>query len=111
MGDLAVATLLEHLEKAEDVGGDVGVGPFEGIANASLCRKVNDALKVATVEQLIHRLRVRERRAHEFEIAMLLQGSETGLLESDVVVLIHRGPDRKSTRLNSSHRCISYAVF
>src|SRR5437763_11139305 len=23
----------------------------------------------------------------------------------------HAGPDRKSTRLNSSHRCISYAVF
>src|SRR5437762_8857565 len=23
----------------------------------------------------------------------------------------HRGIDRKSTRLNSSHRCISYAVF
>src|ERR1017187_7413555 len=23
----------------------------------------------------------------------------------------HRVPDRKSTRLNSSHRCISYAVF
>src|SRR5437762_8221029 len=22
-----------------------------------------------------------------------------------------QGPDRKSTRLNSSHRCISYAVF
>src|SRR5437879_11045889 len=31
-------------------------------------------------------------------------------------VLVHHGPlarepDRKSTRLNSSHRCISYAVF
>src|SRR5437762_9657925 len=24
---------------------------------------------------------------------------------------IHDGEDRKSTRLNSSHRCISYAVF
>src|SRR5437764_12812395 len=24
---------------------------------------------------------------------------------------INQGPDRKSTRLNSSHRCISYAVF
>src|SRR5437764_6945372 len=23
----------------------------------------------------------------------------------------HQGADRKSTRLNSSHRCISYAVF
>src|SRR5437762_11455216 len=26
-------------------------------------------------------------------------------------VRVHRRPDRKSTRLNSSHRCISYAVF
>src|SRR5436189_532709 len=26
-------------------------------------------------------------------------------------VVIPAGPDRKSTRLNSSHRCISYAVF
>ena len=25
--------------------------------------------------------------------------------------LLVRAPDRKSTRLNSSHRCISYAVF
>src|SRR5437879_12608655 len=25
--------------------------------------------------------------------------------------LLGRGSDRKSTRLNSSHRCISYAVF
>src|SRR5437762_7094815 len=24
---------------------------------------------------------------------------------------VRSGPDRKSTRLNSSHRCISYAVF
>src|SRR5436189_4291999 len=27
------------------------------------------------------------------------------------VDLPHAGEDRKSTRLNSSHRCISYAVF
>src|SRR5437763_1159567 len=30
---------------------------------------------------------------------------------SQHVVSIGCGPDRKSTRLNSSHRCISYAVF
>src|SRR5437762_10945098 len=29
----------------------------------------------------------------------------------DVTVLRSAGGDRKSTRLNSSHRCISYAVF
>src|SRR5437879_10077571 len=31
-----------------------------------------------------------------------------------ILVVLHvpaRGADRKSTRLNSSHRCISYAVF
>src|SRR5437762_6533005 len=27
------------------------------------------------------------------------------------LVAVQRWPDRKSTRLNSSHRCISYAVF
>src|SRR5437762_6787286 len=35
----------------------------------------------------------------------MLHGIE-GLLKEDVIDL-----DRKSTRLNSSHRCISYAVF
>src|SRR5437879_8307925 len=42
----------------------------------------------------------------------LAQHQSLGLLElarSDVVLL--HGEDRKSTRLNSSHRCISYAVF
>src|SRR5437879_8757993 len=39
----------------------------------------------------------------------LLRVSQRG----DVVVLAEQadGRDRKSTRLNSSHRCISYAVF
>src|SRR5437764_4039681 len=32
-------------------------------------------------------------------------------MELDVVPSEHAEPDRKSTRLNSSHRCISYAVF
>src|SRR5437762_7645345 len=27
------------------------------------------------------------------------------------VIIVGAGKDRKSTRLNSSHRCISYAVF
>src|SRR5437879_11506090 len=34
-----------------------------------------------------------------------------GFLEVDNVALVPHIGDRKSTRLNSSHRCISYAVF
>src|ERR1017187_5075498 len=40
------------------------------------------------------------------------------VLETEPLILLHAAgeqedfrPDRKSTRLNSSHRCISYAVF
>src|SRR5437762_10577201 len=33
------------------------------------------------------------------------------ILDNDVPGLVVEDGDRKSTRLNSSHRCISYAVF
>src|SRR5437763_3580532 len=34
-----------------------------------------------------------------------------GIVQRGLDPLIHDAEDRKSTRLNSSHRCISYAVF
>src|SRR5206468_4313393 len=89
MGDLAVATLFEHLEEAEDVGRDVGVRPLQGVAHAGLGSEVNDALKVASVEQLIHRFRVCQGGAHQLEVALLLQYCEARLLESDVIVVVH----------------------
>src|SRR5437762_11311112 len=39
------------------------------------------------------------------------QESLRGVASTDRVAEPNRGRDRKSTRLNSSHRCISYAVF
>src|SRR3712207_8870718 len=48
--------------------------------------------------------RVPQLRVHRGELALLVRGArgERGR---------HRGADRKSTRLNSSHANISYAVF
>src|SRR5437762_9698891 len=52
--------------------------------------------------------------------SLLLEGArrvdEWSLIEKkipsfDLIFLVDRDRDRKSTRLNSSHRCISYAVF
>src|SRR5437762_6880759 len=67
-------------------------GPTEGIpvgveravcatSGATSCRPVNDVAR-------------KQRRDHLYRESVLL-----------------RKQDRKSTRLNSSHRCISYAVF
>src|SRR5437764_4669403 len=38
-------------------------------------------------------------------------GGGLNVISIDSVKMTLRPPDRKSTRLNSSHRCISYAVF
>src|SRR5437879_9371555 len=47
--------------------------------------------------------------------AVWIRRPRAATLEPDADFLVHRleelHADRKSTRLNSSHRCISYAVF
>src|SRR5437879_7326595 len=42
---------------------------------------------------------------------MVREATEAGLMEEPEVVAGIESGDRKSTRLNSSHRCTSYAVF
>src|SRR5437763_13129786 len=43
---------------------------------------------------------------------LLLNGAQDDLIPAEMALIVARAiQDRKSTRLNSSHRCISYAVF
>src|SRR6266480_1528119 len=51
---------------------------------------MNCAAEFAPVEELIHRLRVSKRRSDEFEVALLLQESETSLFNTHIVVVVHR---------------------
>src|SRR5437762_4785323 len=46
-----------------------------------------------------------------FGLAAVLLVGPAALRDRTPSVRARRGEDRKSTRLNSSHRCISYAVF
>src|SRR5437879_10293286 len=55
---------------------------------------------------------------NSFETIYMAKDMVTALKEVQALISIPSGPaftivtvDRKSTRLNSSHRCISYAVF
>src|SRR5437763_12030661 len=42
---------------------------------------------------------------------LMQQYREIKSRHQDAILFFRMGEDRKSTRLNSSHRCISYAVF
>src|SRR5437762_5414473 len=57
-----------------------------------------------TIGDVTHHLLLRRRRLMEPSIVFRVRLQNVGDLEA-------RPRDRKSTRLNSSHRCISYAVF
>src|SRR5437763_7276689 len=58
----------------------------------------------------ISRLSVRKvLRANSAEVPKLLRPEKAEPYRQQILELLDR--DRKSTRLNSSHRCISYAVF
>src|SRR5437879_11552297 len=70
---------------------------------------LHDALPILAEAQREHVLAEHpgERGAVERSRAALLQHEREGSL----LIRAARERDRKSTRLNSSHRCISYAVF
>src|SRR5437764_2538392 len=79
----------------------------------TLFRSLDEAEDVDRLRALQrHRLEVGLLDEHEFALRHLPALHE--LLRLDLA-LVERAPalllDRKSTRLNSSHRCISYAVF
>src|SRR2546427_2801936 len=81
----------------------------------------NDAFGAAQVVEGVQRLLVGD--AHVLGPAQFLQpgvlGADAGVVEAgadavrlgDLAVLVLQDEDRKSTRLNSSHSQISYAVF
>src|SRR5437867_9590086 len=94
------------------------VASFVGVV-----RDLNDAAQIRTLtlehypgmtEKALERIVVEARQ--RWDVYDILVIHRVGVLKpSDQIVLVvvtsaHRG-DRKSTRLNSSHRTISYAVF
>src|SRR5437762_5790002 len=74
----------------------------------SLCQtllRLRDASHAALI--VVHHVR---KSVGRYEIGSAFRGSSALHAVGDSYLLLVR-PDRKSTRLNSSHRCISYAVF
>src|SRR5437763_15365016 len=71
---------------------------------------LHDALPISP-QPIAERVRDLERRAHGIVLEVDEHGDVHVARRPVDEVLRRRDRDRKSTRLNSSHRCISYAVF
>src|SRR3712207_8364074 len=76
---------------------------------------LHDALPIFDLHRNPKDIAVREvRRANQVVLPMLHLESLVSEAGAEIVAPVHvsnDGPDRKSTRLNSSHANISYAVF
>src|SRR3712207_7696519 len=71
------------------------VAPLQGYVDQGVRHEVDAALG---------------QESHELEgVGVVVASERRGVARGDA--LAHPGPDRKSTRLNSSHANISYAVF
>src|SRR5438552_5409919 len=84
----------------------------DGIAFVTINRP--DKLNALNDQVMLDLADAAERIATESEIkgAILTgAGPKSFVAGADISDLSRQGPDRKSTRLNSSHQIISYAVF
>ena len=96
MPDRIVSHALEQVEESYDVAVDVGIGVFDRIAYAGLCRQIDDGIEFFSSEEVhleepvsgitiaLHRLSFRN------EIPVNACRFEPGVFEPDIVIVIDR---------------------
>src|SRR5690606_41342075 len=76
---------------------------------------LHDALPISVLHVDLSQVRIRARRKCGGDLGLAVRIADGFVIQQPLgaieLVLDHAGQDRKSTRLNSSHVKISYAVF
>src|SRR6476469_9180680 len=102
MLDTVVAAALEHVERAGDVGLDIGVGMIERVTDAGLRREVDNPLGPLRGKHRLDHLTLGKVRLDEMESVAALEPPKTGLFERDIVVgLILSSPMTSAPRSSS----------
>jgi hypothetical protein len=88
MLNAGVPASFEYIEKADNVAVDVHMGILEGVANARLSRKMNDALRPFAFEELSHTLPVGNVDLDGTESSARGKSREARLLQGNVIVAV-----------------------
>ena len=83
-----VPTSIEDVLKANDVGLNVRVRIFDGVANASLCGEMHNTAEAMCFEERVHRTAIRDVEAFEAKAASRLESRESRILQIRVVVVV-----------------------
>ena len=86
MLDAVVAAAFQHMQRADDVGVDVGVRVLHAVADARLSGEVDNPLRLRLGEQPLHARAVGEIELVEGEAGRALELAEPRLLQLNVVV-------------------------
>src|SRR5437879_9792579 len=87
---------------------------LEGIVDEKTLRIIDHRRRTATVRRrgwLVRRALLAADLVGLVAAFLLIEILTPGSVQGGLPLLLAANLDRKSTRLNSSHRCISYAVF
>lgn len=105
MPDRIVSHALEQVEESHDVAVNVGIGVFDRIAYAGLCRQIDDGIEFFSSEQVLQGLSVFEvhldepvsgitialhRLSFRNEVPVNACRFEPGVFEPDIVIVIDR---------------------
>ena len=88
MLNFRVPAPLEHGREADDVTVDVGERILYRVSHACLRREADHSIELFLLKQTRHTVAVSEVEAHEAEVWLVHQPSESSFLEANVVVVV-----------------------
>jgi len=83
-----VTAALKDVHEAHDVAVDVGVGVFDGVADAGLGGHVEDDIKEMVLEERVYPVAILNVQFGEGEVFVLFEDPKPGLFEFHVVVIV-----------------------
>ena len=83
-----MAAGFKNIEEADDVGIDIRARMVNAVPHTSLCRQVDDNIRLILLKECRDRRLIRQVTLNERELRILAQDFQATLLQPDIVIVI-----------------------